>query len=371
MLIKEKKELLFKQLDIVEKGLPGKTTMSILNNILLECHESQITFISSNLEIGIKSTFYTQGSTGELSILIPSKIIDIVKSLPDDQEVEIEIDPDSSNITIKGGSSLFNLQGINTGEYPSFLENIPEGDPLILKESVLKDIIRKTVFGVSHDESRPAFTGVLFSIDEEKKLLTVTSSDTYRLMFKSESIFPWGYGSGNYLVPAKALRELMKILEEDEDVKIFPAGNHLVFLFKNIFFFSRLLEERFPDVTGVIPETMNIKLMVDRKELEGALNRASLVVEGNLPGVKISVKENFMEVSSGSEIGKMQEQVKIVNKEGTNLDIYLNIKFLSDVFKIIDTKNIIIEFIASEAPCIIRPEGDEKYLYLVLPIKMH
>lgn len=369
MLIKEIKELLYKQFDIVEKALPGKTIQPILNNILWESSGNQVTLVTTNFEIGIRTVYTPRIEIDRGSVLIPGKIIDIMRSLPEKQEVEIHIDRESFKISINCGASRFNLQGSGSEDYPDFPEKISEKDPLKIKENILKDLIRKTIFGVSGDESRPAFTGVLFSIKQDS--LTVTASDTYRLIIKEKNIIPWGYGNGEYLIPARALRELQKILgDTDEEVIIFPADNQIVFSFKNIFFSSRLLEEKFPDVSGVIPEKMKIKILVDKTELEAALNRASLLVEGNLQVVKFALKGGILEVSAYSEIGRMEEQIEITEKEGEDLDIYLNIRFISDVLKIIDTQRVVIELLGNESPCIIKPASEDNYMYLVLPIKM-
>lgn len=378
MLLKNHKEVLSRHLETVEKALPGKTTMPILNNIFLERNNGNLIFMSTNMEIGIRSimTEETQEFTTESdknpekeTVLIPSKIIDIIRHLPAEREIEINIDGESYNIEISNGESKFNLKGINAEEYPVFEEQKPEKKPLVLKEKQLRNMIRKTVFAASTDESRPAFTGVLFLMEDNR--LSLIASDTYRLVMEEKEIEPWEYEINQFLIPSKSLKELLKLLSNDDgEVVIFPVDNQLVFSFGHVLFVSRLLEDKFPDFRKVIPADILTKIIINKDLFEDIMARAALLSDNLSKGTRLILKDDILQVTASSEQGKMEEDMALVNKEGEDVNILLNIKFLTDVLKVVESENIEIEFSGQEAPAIIRPENEKNYLYLVLPIKV-
>jgi len=366
MKILESKDNLCRHLDIVEKALPGKTTMPMLNYIFLKTYPGQLVFLSTNLEIGVRSVYHTS-LEDEIAVLIPPRFIDIIKNLPPGN-LKIEINPDNYQIDIKSSHSHFKLNGVNSEEYPAFSESSPTGQPLVLKGENLKRLIKKNIFAVSQDESRPAFTGILLTIKDNK--LTLTTSDTYRLVLKEFSIESWDFKDGDFLIPARALRELMKLVDEDMEVSIFPQDNQLAFAFGNVFFFSRLIDDTFPEVKGVIPQQTVTKCLVNNSNLESAINRASLLVDPQTQALQINVSGNELEVKVSSKLGHMEEKVSLISQEGENISIFLNTRFLMDILKVTEEENLEMHFSGLEAPCIIRPEKEEDYLYLVLPIKM-
>ena len=374
MFLKKDKQSLHKQLDISEKALPGKTTMPLLQNIFMEKDNDKLTLMTTNLEIGIKSSFKLDGGledseeSGPEQILIPAKIIDIVKHLPE-QEVEIKVDEEDYNIHIRSGEAKFNLKGINAEEYPVFAEQEPENKPLKLREKDLKEIIRKTIFATSSDEGRPAFTGLLFSIEGQS--LNLIASDTYRLVIEEREIEEWGYEENKFLVPARSLRELSKLLSDDEDeVWIYPVDKQLIFYFKDIFFFARLLEDKFPDFRKVIPSEHTTRITVEKELLEDLVSRASLLSDNISRAMKLKLEDQRLLVTTSSEMGKMEEGMPVKEQEGEDIEILLNVKFVMDVLRVLDCEEIEIKFSGREAPTIIRPAREDTYLYLVLPIKV-
>ncbi len=374
MFLKKDKQSLHKQLDIAEKALPGKTTMPLLQNIFMEKDSDKLTLMATNLEIGIKSNLKLDGELedseeAELEqILIPAKIIDIVKHLPE-QEVKIKVDAENYNIHIQSGEAKFNLKGINAEEYPVFAEQEPEKKPLKLKEKELKESIRRTIFATSSDEGRPAFTGLLISIEGQS--LNFIASDTYRLVIEEKEIEEWGYEENKFLVPARSLRELSKLLGDDEDeVWIYPVDKQLIFSFKDIFFFTRLLEDKFPDFRKVIPSEHTTRITVEKELFEDLVSRAALLSDNISRAMKLKLEDQELMITSSSEMGKMEEGMPVKEQEGEDIEILLNVKFVMDILRVLDCEEIEIKFSGREAPTIMRPAQEDNYLYLVLPIKV-
>ena len=353
-------------LEIVEKALPVRSTIPVINNILLEISQNKLIFSSTNLEMFIKVHLDHESSENG-KILLPPKIVDIMRSLPPN-EVNIDINFDNYNINIYCGSANFNLYGSNPEDYPvSFDSQINEVSGFTINKKALKKILRMIVFAASNEETRPAFNGIFFSFKEN--ILSLTSSDTYRLAYKEVKDDAWLFEEDRCLVPARSLRELLRILDDtDGDIKMFHHSNLITFQFNGIYFASRLLEEKYPDVSGVIPGEYKTRIVIDRKKLEDTINRAALLAEGKNQAVNILIREKQFEATVMSPEGSMEEKIP-VEREGEDLDLFVNSRFLLDILKIIDDQKIFIDFHGEGGPVIFRLLNDNSYLYLVLPIK--
>ncbi len=395
MLLKYPKTSFLKHLEIVEKGIPVKAVIPVTANIYLEKDKGLLTFMANNLEIGIKSTMdISENMTTEQAVekkdvennlidvhitaeneeeaekyLLPVKFVEIIKHLPEKRDISVNIHKETKMVEIKSGDAHFKLKGINADDYPLVKEKAPDKKPLILKEKELKEIIKHTVFSTSTDEGRPAFTGVLFLFENEK--LNIIASDTYRMVVEERESHTWDYDINKFLVPAKSLRELQKILKDDEgEVMIYPLDNQLVFSFSHVYFVTRLLQDNYPDFRRVLPSSFLTKIVVDKDILEDIVGRASLVCDSESNAIRVKVSDDMVKVKASSEQGNMEDELKAVVKEGEDIDILMNVKFLGDVLKVLNSDTIIIEFSGKEAPCVIRPSTESGFLYLVLPIKV-
>lgn len=353
-------------LGIVEKALPYRTTVPLLNYIYFKIEEEQLLFSATNLEVEIRCVMPYHCSD-RVEILLPPKIIEVVQSLPD-SEIELVINPDSFQINLTGAQASFTLYGLDPEEYPSLMEPVTGPDSLIMDQAVLKKTLKEVVFAASNDEGRPAFNGVLFLFTPDQ--FTLTASDTYRLAVKTISYSDRPFPEQPLLVPARSVRELVKILEEGGgQALLYPKDKEVIFCFDSVHFAARILEERFPDVSVVIPQQHRTKIHGQRKQLEETVARAALLAEGINQAVQFSVRDTAMTVRVSSQLGQMEEQVP-VQKEGEDVDLYINSRFILDMLRTVDCENLSLEFNGVNGPVILRPADDETYLYLALPIKM-
>ncbi len=365
MLISLKKEELNRCLDTVEKALPIRSTIPVIENILLETNGTELTFTSTNLELDIRVKIpYGGGSIGK--ILLPSKIVDIVRYLPA-VDLEMNINWENFRIDLTSGQAKYNLFGADPVDYPMVLSDKSGNKVFTLEQSLLKNVLKSVVFAASTDESRPAFNGVLFHFKNNG--LTLNASDTYRLVVKDVVNENWLSEEQRYLIPAKALRELLKIIDEDGQVTIFPQQKQVVFNLGNVYFATRVLEEKYPDVSGVIPIEYKTRIFIERKLLEDTVGRAALLAEGLNQAVHFLVQDNCLEVKVSSQVGRMEEVLQS-KQEGEAVDIFVNSRFVIDILKVIESKEVMIDFHGKTGPLVFRIPGDERYLYLVLPIKM-
>ena len=359
-------EELFNCLEVVEKALPVRTTMPLTGNILCVISEDKITFSATNHEIFIKATMNHSGSENG-RILLPPKFVEVIRYFPT-KDVEINIDWDKHRIDMQGGSANFHLYGADPDEYPLFFEErITDSENYSMEKSLFKNTLRSVVFAASMEETRPAFNGVLFSFSD--KTFTLTASDTYRLVVKDIVNQNWSFPDKSILVPAKALKELMRIIgDSNNEIYFFYTGNVLSFRFDNTLFSTRLLEEKYPDVRGVIPADYKTRIELDRKDLEDTVSRAALLAEGKNQAVNFSVISNNLEVRVNSQDGSMEEILSAV-KEGEDLSLYINTRFILDILKVLSEEKIIIDFHGEGGPLIFRVPDNSGFLYLVLPIK--
>lgn len=363
MRIQIEQKKLAKHINIIQKGISSKTTLPILDGILLEAKEGILKLTSTDLEIGIES-YIEANVLEEGSIVINSKLFgDIVKKLPS-SEIDINTFENKMNITCE--SSQFNLIGNPALEYPE-LPTLIDQLSLKMPMDLLKSIIRQTVFATTQDETRPILTGVLFEVIDGNA--SFVALDGYRLALRNIKID--SSEDIKVVIPGKTLSELNKILEEDEkDIEIILTPGHIVFNIGNTLVFSRLLEGQFLNYRDIIREEHETKIKVNRKELQESLERASLLAKeekANL--VKLNLSEDKLVIKSNSEIGNVYENINI-SLEGKDLNIAFNSKYILDGIKAIEEEEIELFFMGSLNPCIIKPIEDDNYIYLVLPVRL-
>jgi len=353
-------------LEIVEKALPARSTMPVISNILLDINNDCLNFSATNLEMFIKSRMDYEGSESG-KILLPPKIVDIMRYFPTDK-VTLDINWDNYRINVSGGSANFHLYGSNPEDYPiTFDITSSQKKPINIDQKKLKSIIKSVVFAASNEETRPAFNGVLLSSHENT--FSLTASDTYRLAIKELKDDNWSLDDNHSLVPARSMRELLRILgEHNANILILREKNILAFQLQGVYFATRLLEEKYPDVSGVIPNDYKTRIILERKDFEETINRASLLAEGKNHAVNIIVNNNQLEVKVSGQEGSMEEILPVV-QDGEDIELFANTRFVSDVLKIIEEQKIIVDFHGDGGPLIFRIEEDPGYLYLVLPIK--
>ncbi len=365
-------------LNVVEKGLPSRTTLPILNGVLLEAGEDYLRFVSSNLEMSIQAVEREINVIEKGSIVLPGKIVDVVRQLSDD-EVKISVNDDKLRAEINSGKAIFNLYGMDATEFPVFTTEAEWSKWKSLEFSAveLRDWLKKIIFAVSHDEGRPLFRAVMLHLEENGKL-TAVATDTYRLarlqrFYKSKKSFD----PIVLLVPGRILAEIIKIIDSthNETIKCYFKEKEIIFCYRQFTFSSRLVDGKFPEISGVFPDDFKTRIKINKSQFEKLLHRAILLAHGQNQMIMLKINENVLHVRASSDSGNMDEELLIEQKEGDNLeDILLNARFLLEPLRIIEDENIVIEFNGSLGPCIFHREADkddikEIYQYLVLPIK--
>ena len=358
-----KKSDLITGINIVMKAVSSKTTMSILECILIDATEGIIKFTANDMELGIETT--VQGEIAEAgSIAIDAKIFsEIVRKLPDN-DVTIEVkDESTANITCE--NAKFNIL-IKSAEDFSYLPVIEKKDKITISQFSLKEIIRQTSFAINDAEKNKLLTGELFEVNGSK--LKVVALDKFRIAIRNIELKE-NYGNYKVLVPGKSLNEISKILNVGvDDVNIYFTSNHILFEFDDTIVVSRLIEStNFFDTDKMISNDYKTRITINKKEMADCIDRATLLIkEGDKKPVFLSMKDTEMELTINTFIGSMDESIPIT-KDGDDLLISFNPKFLIDILKVLDQEEVSMFFTNPKAPCFIKDE-EGSYIYIVLPV---
>ena len=355
------KSSLLEGISTVQKAVPSKTTLPILEGLLLEAGGGKLKITGTDLEIGIE-TLVNVDVVEPGRVVVSSKIFgEIIRKMPD-ADVEIYL-KDSNVLNIKCEGSSFKLIGINSDDFPELPKIIKE-NAINITQKNLKEMIRHTIFSVATEDLRPIITGMLFEIADGKA--TMVALDGFRMAVKWDEIK--SSINNKVVIPGKTMSEISKILEDSEDmVNIFFSKNQALFQIEDTVITTRLLEGEFINYKQIIPSAYKINVVTENHKLIDACERAALFArDSNSNMIKFEISDDKMIIRSNSQNGDVKEELNIF-KEGEDLEIAFNAKYFIDALKVIDTEKIKIEFINNVSPCILKPFEKEGYLYLVLP----
>lgn len=361
-------QTLSKALNIVSKAVANKTTLPIMKGILLKVDEDgYLTMSASDFYISVEKKLKVENVIPG-SVVVMSKLFgDIIRKLPND-DISFELVDDT--VEIKCQNTEFKILGLSSDEFP-ILNKVEGNDELIkLDKEVLSEMIKKTAFAASIDEAKGVITGVLLEIAGGK--INMVALDGYRMAIARESID--NNNEKKIIIPAKTINELYKILLETSDeeyvVEMFSNEKKVIFILGEVKVVLNLLEGQFIKYSDLLPKESSLTVVLQKGDLARSIERASLLAkEGKNNLIKFDITENNILISSKSEEGNVKENISIY-KEGDDLQIGFNSKYVLDVLKVIDDEEIKMEFNKSINPCIIKPIEGNAYEYLVLPVRI-
>ena len=340
--------------------------MPILECILIDASASEIKFTTNDMELGIETK--VKGIIEEKGIIaLDAKIFsDIIRKLPDN-DVTIQTDA-NLNTTITCEKAKFTIPG-KSGEDFAYLPVIEKNEGIELSQFTLKEVIRQTIFSIAANENNKLMTGELFEI--KNNILKVVSLDGHRIAIRKIELKD-SYSDKKVVVPGKTLNEISKILsgEIEDIVQIFFTNNHIVFEFDDTVVVSRLIEGEYFRIDQMLSSDYETKVSINKREFLDCIDRATLFVkESDKKPIIINIEDESMQLNINSQIGSMKEDIDI-EKEGKDIMIGFNPKFLIDALKVIDDEKISIYLVNPKAPCFIKDEK-ESYIYLILPVNFN
>ena len=360
------KASLLKGVSIVSKAVPSRTTMPILNCILIDASANEIKLTANDKELGIETVI--EGEIVERGIIaLDAKFFsEIVRKLPDN-DVVIESD-DTFQTTITCEKAKFNIVG-KSGEDFSYLPYIEKNESISISQFTLKDVVRQTIFSIADNDTNKLMTGELFEINENR--LRVVSLDGHRISIRNIELKE-SYSPLKVVVPGKTLQEISKILtgEAEDMVDIFFADNHILFEFDETKVVSRLIEGEYFHIDQMLSSDYDTKVKINKREFLNCIDRATLLIrEGDKKPIILNIQDGSLQLKINSFVGSMNEEIEI-EKEGKDLLIGFNPKFFIDALRVIDDEEVTLYMVNPKAPCFIKDDAGT-YVYLILPVNFN
>ena len=357
------KNNLAKAVSIVMIAVPTKTTMTILECILIDATTNVIKFTSNDMELGIETI--VEGEIIEKGkVAIDAKIFsEIVRKLPDN-DICIETDSNYTSL-ITCEKSKFNIAG-KSGDDFSYLPIIEKDKFITLSQFTLRETINQTLFSIAINDNNKMMTGELFEV--QNNILKVVGLDGHRIAIRNVELDKHS-DDVKVVVPGKTLSEISKILSTNAEdmVNIYFTNNHILFEFDNTMVVSRLIEGEYFKINQMLSSDYETKVTINKKEFLDSIDRANLLIrESEKKPIILNITDGSLEVNVNSSMGSLNEDIDI-NKDGKDIMIGFNPKFLIDALKVIDDEQINIYLVNPKAPCFIRNK-EESYIYLILPV---
>lgn len=362
------KETFLDALQKVQNVVEKKNTVQILSNILISSSQEELSLTATDLEVGINVTVpIEKGIEGKVAVSAKN-LIEIVKELPNKP---VTLSKKENNwVEISCQKSTFNLVGLGADEYPP-LPSFENKNYVTVNAASAREMIDKTLFAVSTDETRYHLNGVFFeSVDG---VMRMVSTDGHRLAFIDKELFLEKADSFNrgIIIPKKGLSELRRLLDDKMDnfKMALEKGNLLLMLDKTLLFI-RLIEGDYPDYEQVIPKKNDKRLTISREELLGSLRRVSLLANEKSKGVKLSLKENSLTItSSNPDLGDAKEEIDAEYKFDP-IEIGFNARYIIECLSILDMEKVTLDLNDKLSPGLLRPEGKTDYTYIVMPMRI-
>ena len=353
----------------LQKGIAGvikaaqtRAQKSILEAILFTAHDSSLILNTCDSVTAIETTVFADVKENGQCALPAKLLFDIINKMTDG-EITIESN-DTNTAVIKGAKSSIKLTAMDASQFPHFPEET--GTPIEMKLGDLFKMVDSTAFSVYQKDDKPILKGLLFELDGE--YLNVVGTNSLILAKRSEKRF--SSDAVNAVIPARILRDCMRILGDDEDINIrlTVSRNSVFIVSENTKIYTGLLEGEFVKYGNIIPKEYKTRVRINTKMLENSLNMISVLSrEDDTNPVKMIVSGESLELESKSEYGDGKDII-YANVEGDAMKMSFNAKFLLDILKAIDDEEIFIEFMSSLRPMVIKPVEGDDYLYLMAAI---
>ena len=352
-------------LSIVTRALSTRTPMPILEGVHMVAQDSTMTLTCTDSSTGIRTVMpcdvIRQGQ-----VVLPGRLfLDMVRKLPEG-EVDIKVN-DKNAASLRAQGSRSTLSGYAGEEFPS-LPEIVKDVRIALPQQMLRDMIGRTTFAIATDEARPILTGCLMEVDSHE--IRLLSLDGFRLAMRRETLTE-EMPTLNAVIPGRALIELARIIEDGDEAsaEITMTKSHMLVELGDTVVITRLLEGEFIKYQQILPREWKTRVRLNRDALSQAVDRASLIArDGKTNLVRLTVEETQLIVNANAEVGDIHEEIPIFT-EGDELRIAFNVKYLSDVLKVLDDEEVYLRFNNDVSPCVICPLEGDAYIYLVLPVR--
>src|SRR5882672_4031650 len=355
------KEQIIAGLQAVQNIVSTRTTLPILSNVLLRAEGDRLQLTATDLDVTITCAVEAKVKKGGASTVPVKKLFGIVRELTN---AEIDLGVDEKNVcSIQSGASFYKINGLSADEFPPL--------PIFKEQEKVKSMMKKTSFAISTDESRYVLNGIFISLKDHK--MTMVATDGRRLALVDEEVDVSEGSQGEFIVPAKAVNELNRLLQEKGEVEIRYAENQASFTLKDekgssILIVSKLIEGNYPNYRQVIPAETKERVGLVREEFLHALRRAEIMTSEKSNSVKLNFGKNRLEITANSpEVGEAKETLA-VNYKGPEMAIAFNPKYMIDPLNALANDEVFLELIDELSPGVLKINGP--FLYVVMPMRL-
>jgi DNA polymerase-3 subunit beta len=362
------KEQILNGLQAVQNVVSTRTTLPILSNVLVRAQEGRVEFAATDLDVTISCSVEAAVKKPGATTLPVKKLFGIVREL---STGEIDLETDDKNVTsLRSGSSFFKIRGLAAEEFPP-LPKFKEDKKITLPQEKIKSMLRKTAFAISTDESRYVLNGIFLSLKDHK--MTMVATDGRRLALVDEDVDVSEKSQGEFIVPAKAVNELSRLLQDKGDVEVNFSENQAAFTLKDekgsgAFIMTKLIEGNYPNYRQVIPAETKERVALPREEFLHALRRAEIMTSDKQNSVKLAFTKNNLAITANSpDVGEARETMAL-NYKGKEMAIAFNPAYVIDPLNALDNEEVFLELIDELSPGVLKINGP--FLYVVMPMRL-
>jgi DNA polymerase-3 subunit beta len=358
------KDSILDGLQRVQNVVSSRSTLPILSNVLIQAEKDCLWLTTTDLDVGVRCRVGAEVSKQGATTLPARKLFSILREVTS-ADIDIEVD-EKNEAAIRSGNSFFKIMGLPEEEFPRFPK--PEGEKaIVLEQASVRDLLKKTAYAVSTDETRFVLTGVLMSLKTDK--LTVVATDGRRLALAEADVTVPKGAEAEFIVPTKAVIELQRQLGDQGELKLTMGGNQIIMDMSQTYLVSKLIEGTYPNYRQVIPTEAKERVTLDREPLLGALHRASILASEKTQSVKMRFAKNTLTITATTpEVGEAKETVPI-NYKGKEISIAFNPTYLMDPLRNLDADQVILEMTDELSPGVLKINAP--FLYVLMPMRLN
>ncbi len=368
-------ENLSRGLGIVSRAVAPRSTLPVLNNVLVATEGGRLRLSATNLELGITcwvgAKIEEEGST-----TVPARtFVDLVNTLPNDQ-VDMELSVRTQTLNVRCGSFNNDVKCIDAQEFPP-LPPPDLDDDLVLKVDEMREMIHQVVFAASTDDARPVLTGVLLEVNDGE--MSLAAADGFRLSLRTAHLPSPEVGPLSAIIPARALSELARIVADGDQaitMSMPPNRGQVIFRSDSIELVSQLIEGTFPDIRAVVPSEHSTRTVLSTGSFLKACKAADIFAREAAHSARIHIspgrelEPGTLKVSATSAETGSNETVVDATIEGEPIEVAFNVRFLVDVLSVVDTPNVALETTTASSPGVIRSVGRDDFLHVIMPMHL-
>jgi len=362
------KEQIINGLQAVQNVVSTRTTLPILSNVLLRADNDRLELTATDLDVTISCAVEAKVKKPGASTVPVKRLFGIVRELSN-SEMDLEVD-EKHACTIRSGPSFYKIHGLSADEFPP-LPKFKEDKKVVLPQETVKGMMKKTSFAISTDESRYVLNGIFLSLKDHK--MTMVATDGRRLALVDEEVDISENSHGEFIVPAKTVNELNRLLQDKGELELHYAENQASFTLKDekgssVLIVTKLIEGNYPNYRQVIPAETKERVPLVREEFLHALRRAEIMTSEKSNSVKLSFGKNKLEITANSpEVGEAKESLA-VNYKGPEISIAFNPKYMIDPLNALPNDEVYLELIDELSPGVLKINGP--FLYVVMPMRL-